>query len=52
MNAEVRMRTYEALISSRGLGEGDSDQALWRCQETSNQTPRQPATPRSTKANQ
>jgi sulfate adenylyltransferase len=29
VNAEVRMRTYEALISSRGLGEGDSDQKLW-----------------------
>jgi sulfate adenylyltransferase len=29
VNAEVRMRTYEALISARGLGEGDSDQKLW-----------------------
>ena len=29
VNAEIRMRTYEALIESRGLGEGDSDTALW-----------------------
>jgi sulfate adenylyltransferase len=29
VNAEVRMRTYEALIESRGLGQGDSDPALW-----------------------
>jgi sulfate adenylyltransferase len=29
VNAEIRMRTYEALISQRGLGEGDSDAALW-----------------------
>jgi sulfate adenylyltransferase len=29
VNAEVRMRTYEALIETRGLGEGDSDKALW-----------------------
>ena len=27
--AEVRMRTYEALIESRSLGEGDSDPELW-----------------------
>ena len=29
VNAEIRMRTYEALIESRGLGEGDSDAELW-----------------------
>jgi sulfate adenylyltransferase len=29
VNAEIRMRTYEALIDQRGLGEGDSDAALW-----------------------
>lgn len=29
VNAEIRMKTYEKLISDRGLGEGDSDQSLW-----------------------
>ncbi|MEO6029956.1 MAG: sulfate adenylyltransferase [Candidatus Binatia bacterium] len=29
VNAKVRMKTYEALITDRALGEGDSDQALW-----------------------
>jgi len=29
VNAVVRMHTYEALIESRGIGEGDSDPALW-----------------------
>ena len=29
VSAEVRMSTYEALIESRGLGEGDSDPELW-----------------------
>lgn len=29
VNAEIRMHTYEALITDRGLGDGDSDQALW-----------------------
>jgi len=29
VNAGVRMRTYEALIDTRALGEGDSDPALW-----------------------
>src|SRR6185295_889895 len=29
VNADVRMHTYEALIEKRGLGEGDSDAALW-----------------------
>jgi sulfate adenylyltransferase len=27
--ADVRMRTYEALIENRALGQGDSDPALW-----------------------
>ena len=27
--ADVRMRTYEALIENRSLGEGDSDPGLW-----------------------
>ena len=27
--ADVRMRTYEALIDTRALGEGDSDTSLW-----------------------
>jgi sulfate adenylyltransferase len=30
VNADVRMHTYEALIDQRGLGEGDSDQSLWK----------------------
>ena len=30
VNAEIRMQTYEALIASRGLGEGDSDTDLWQ----------------------
>jgi sulfate adenylyltransferase len=29
VQASVRMQTYEALIQSRSLGEGDSDPALW-----------------------
>jgi sulfate adenylyltransferase len=29
VRADVRMRTYEALIEQRGLGEGDSDASLW-----------------------
>lgn len=29
VHADVRMHTYEALIDSRGIGEGDSDPALW-----------------------
>jgi len=29
VNADVRMQTYEALIASRGIGEGDSDPTLW-----------------------
>lgn len=30
VRAEIRMQTYEALIASRGLGEGDSDADLWQ----------------------
>lgn len=29
VNAEIRMRTYRALITDRALGDGDSDQSLW-----------------------
>ncbi|MBX7164955.1 MAG: hypothetical protein K1X74_01280 [Pirellulales bacterium] len=29
VHADVRMHTYEALIESRAIGEGDSDGALW-----------------------
>ena len=29
VNAAVRMKTYEKLITDRGLGEGDSDPELW-----------------------
>jgi sulfate adenylyltransferase len=29
VNAEIRMQTYEALITDRALGDGDSDPALW-----------------------
>jgi sulfate adenylyltransferase len=29
VNAEIRMQTYEALIATRGMGEGDSDTDLW-----------------------
>ncbi|MFN9270506.1 MAG: sulfate adenylyltransferase [Planctomycetaceae bacterium] len=29
VNAEIRMQTYEALISNRSLGDGDSDATLW-----------------------
>jgi sulfate adenylyltransferase len=29
VNAAVRMKTYEKLITDRGLGEGDSDLELW-----------------------
>lgn len=30
VNAEIRMHTYEALITDRALGDGDSDQKLWK----------------------
>jgi sulfate adenylyltransferase len=30
VNAEVRMHTYEALITNRSLGDGDSDPVLWK----------------------
>lgn len=29
VNAEIRMQTYETLISDRALGDGDSDTELW-----------------------
>lgn len=29
VNAEIRMATYEALITQKQLGDGDSDQSLW-----------------------
>jgi sulfate adenylyltransferase len=30
VHADIRMRTYEALIESREMGQGDSDAELWR----------------------
>ncbi len=30
VHADVRMHTYEALIDTRALGDGDSDAALWK----------------------
>ncbi len=30
VNAEIRMHTYEALITDRALGDGDSDPNLWK----------------------
>jgi sulfate adenylyltransferase len=30
VDADTRMKTYEALIDQRALGDGDSDQALWQ----------------------
>jgi sulfate adenylyltransferase len=30
VDAATRMRTYQALIEARALGEGDKDEALWR----------------------
>jgi sulfate adenylyltransferase len=30
VDAATRMRTYQALIENRALGEGDKDEALWR----------------------
>jgi sulfate adenylyltransferase len=30
VDAATRMRTYQALIESRALGEGDKDEALWK----------------------
>lgn len=35
VNAEIRMSTYEALITQRQLGDGDSDQALWGARKES-----------------
>ena len=33
VSAEIRMETYEKLIATRGLGEGDSDPELWNGRE-------------------
>jgi sulfate adenylyltransferase len=30
VNADIRMQTYRALITDRALGDGDSDQSLWK----------------------
>src|SRR5580704_4902472 len=30
VNAAIRMQTYRALITDRALGDGDSDQSLWK----------------------
>ncbi len=35
VNAQVRMRTYEKLISDRAIGEGDSDAELWGSRDDS-----------------
>ncbi len=35
VNAEIRMQTYEKLIDSRGMGEGDSDPKLWGSRDDS-----------------
>lgn len=35
VNAEIRMETYEKLISERQMGDGDSDQELWGAREDS-----------------
>jgi sulfate adenylyltransferase len=35
VNAEIRMRTYEALIQNRALGDGDSDPVLWSARKES-----------------
>ncbi len=35
VNATVRMQTYEALIATRALGEGDSDTSLWESRNES-----------------
>jgi sulfate adenylyltransferase len=35
VNAEIRMQTYEALISDRALGDGDSDPELWKSRNES-----------------
>ncbi|MCP4509547.1 MAG: sulfate adenylyltransferase [Fuerstiella sp.] len=35
VNAEIRMQTYEKLIDSRGMGEGDSDPELWDSRDDS-----------------
>ncbi|MEW4488842.1 sulfate adenylyltransferase [Thalassoglobus sp. JC818] len=35
VNAEIRMKTYEKLISERALGDGDSDPELWGSRDDS-----------------
>jgi sulfate adenylyltransferase len=40
VNAEIRMETYEKLITDRALGEGDSDPALWKPRGESVASPR------------
>ena len=45
VNADVRMHTYEALIDTRALGEGDSDPALWGPRKRIGARPRDPAGP-------
>jgi sulfate adenylyltransferase len=35
VNAKIRMQTYEKLIDSRGMGEGDSDPDLWDSRDDS-----------------
>jgi sulfate adenylyltransferase len=35
VSAEIRMQTYEKLIASRGLGEGDSDDEVWGSRDDS-----------------
>jgi sulfate adenylyltransferase len=35
VNADVRMHTYEALIDTRALGQGDSDPKLWSARKES-----------------
>ncbi len=35
VNAEIRMSTYEALIEQRQLGDGDSDESLWKSRNES-----------------
>lgn len=40
VNAATRMKTYERLIDSRELGEGDSDAELWKTIASDNAVPR------------
>ena len=34
VNAATRMRTYEALIQTKQLGQGDKDEELWKSKGT------------------